>query len=214
MATTPLSRNVRFAAFEVDVRSRELRKHGLRIRLQEQPFRVLELLLDRPGELITREEFQRRLWPADTFVDFELGLNTAVKRLRQALGDSADTPRFIETLPRRGYRFIFPVPLSSSISDDRAGTNAVVNAQPQNECGDPVSVAESARVQRTRTKWIATGLALVLAASGSVAVYLARRQAIRSDMEIHSIAGTAAGEPIRRSRAGVLCRRYDRRDDH
>jgi TolB-like protein/DNA-binding winged helix-turn-helix (wHTH) protein/tetratricopeptide (TPR) repeat protein len=109
MATAPLPRVVRFAVFEADLRSRELRKRGVRIRLQEQPFRVLELLLDRPGELITREEFQRRIWPADTFVDFELGLNTAVKRLRQALGDSADTPRFIETLPRRGYRFVAPV---------------------------------------------------------------------------------------------------------
>lgn len=188
MATAPLSRTVRFAAFEVNLRSRELRKHGLRIRLQEQPFRVLELFLDRPGELITREEFQRRIWPADTFVDFELGLNTAVKRLRQALGDSADTPRFIETLPRRGYRFIFPVTLDSPTSDDRAGTNAVVNAQPPIECADPASVTELARVRRTRTKWIATGLALVLAASGSAAVYLARRQTIRPDMQIHSIA--------------------------
>ena len=109
METIRLPRVVRFGVFEADRRSRELRKHGLRIKLHEQPFRVLELLLERPGELITREEFQRHIWPADTLVDFEQGLNVAMKRLRQALGDSADVPRFVETLPRRGYRFIAPV---------------------------------------------------------------------------------------------------------
>src|SRR5207248_8530593 len=107
--THPVQPVVRFGAFEADWRSRELRKHGVRIKLREQPFRVLELLLERPGELITREELHRQIWPADTFVDFESGLNTAINRLRQALGDSADSPRFIETLPRRGYRFVFPV---------------------------------------------------------------------------------------------------------
>src|ERR1700751_880562 len=99
----------RFGIFEADFRAGELRRHGARIRLQDQPFQVLALLLAKRGELVTREELQSKLWPADTFVDFEHGLNAAVKRLRDALGDSADNPRFIETLARRGYRFIAPV---------------------------------------------------------------------------------------------------------
>jgi TolB-like protein/DNA-binding winged helix-turn-helix (wHTH) protein len=102
-------RLIRFGTVEVDLRAGELRKNGVKIKLQEQPFQILAMLLERPGELVTREELQRRLWSADTFVDFEHSLATAVKKLREALGDSADNPRFIETLPKRGYRFIAPV---------------------------------------------------------------------------------------------------------
>src|SRR5689334_8827801 len=101
--------SVRFASFELDVRSRELRRGGHRVRLQDQPFEILRLMLERPGDVITREELQQRLWPEGTFVDFEHSLNAAVKRLRTALGDDADNPRFVETLPRRGYRFIAPL---------------------------------------------------------------------------------------------------------
>ncbi|HST08871.1 MAG TPA: winged helix-turn-helix domain-containing protein [Terriglobales bacterium] len=97
---------VRFADFEVDVRVGELRKHGRRLRLQEQPLRVLAMLLDRPGELVSREELRLSLWPADTFVDFDHGLNSAVARLREKLNDSAEAPRYVETVPRKGYRFI------------------------------------------------------------------------------------------------------------
>src|SRR5437016_11819076 len=100
---------LRFGVFEVDVRSGELRKQGVRIKLQEQPFHVLTVLLQRPGEVVTREELRSENWSADTFVDFDNSLNTAINKLREALGDSADNPRFIETLPRRGYRFITPV---------------------------------------------------------------------------------------------------------
>jgi DNA-binding winged helix-turn-helix (wHTH) protein len=99
----------RFGVFEVDVRSGELRKQGVRIKLQEQPFHILTVLLQRPGEVVTREQLRSENWPADTFVGFDNGLNTAINKLREALGDSADNPRFIETLPRRGYRFIAPV---------------------------------------------------------------------------------------------------------
>ena len=110
MALEVRSRSIlRFGVFEVDVRAGELRKQGLRIRLQEQPFHVLTILLERPGEVVTREELRSQNWPADTFVDFDNSLNTAINKLREALGDSADNPRFIETLPRRGYRFIAPV---------------------------------------------------------------------------------------------------------
>lgn len=100
---------LRFSVFEVDLRAAELRKHGLRIKLQHQPFQILTMLLEHPGELLTREELRQELWSADTYVDFDLSLNKAINKLRGALGDSAESPRFIETLPRRGYRFIAPV---------------------------------------------------------------------------------------------------------
>jgi DNA-binding winged helix-turn-helix (wHTH) protein len=102
----PPLRRVRFAAFELDVRSGELRKHGVRIRLQEQPFQVLLMLLERPGEVVLREEIRKRLWPNDTIVEFAPSINNAIQRLRDALGDSADSPRYLETVARRGYRFI------------------------------------------------------------------------------------------------------------
>ena len=108
--TSPRVRVFRFGVFEANVYSGELRKHGIRLRLQEQPFQILALLLERPGELVTREELRQRLWPSDTFVDFDHGLNTAVNKLREALNDSAATPRFVETLARRGYRYIGPPP--------------------------------------------------------------------------------------------------------
>jgi TolB-like protein/DNA-binding winged helix-turn-helix (wHTH) protein/Tfp pilus assembly protein PilF len=101
--------SLRFGAYEFDLRSGELRKHGIRIKLQEQPCQILAILLEHRGEMVTREQLQHRLWPSDTFVDFDHGLNTAVMRLREALSDSSDNPRFIETLPRRGYRFLAPV---------------------------------------------------------------------------------------------------------
>src|SRR5688572_1112955 len=100
---------VRFGPFELDLESSELRRHGARVKLQLQPFRVLALLAQRPGRLLTREEIQREVWPDGTFVDFEQALNFCIRQIRSALGDQANTPRFIETLPRRGYRFIAPV---------------------------------------------------------------------------------------------------------
>ena len=100
---------VRFGVFEADPRSGELRKNGIKLKVQDQPFQVLMYLIERSGGVVSREELRQRLWPADTFVDFDHGLNTAINKLRDALGDSATSPRFIETLPRRGYRFIAPV---------------------------------------------------------------------------------------------------------
>jgi DNA-binding winged helix-turn-helix (wHTH) protein len=101
-------RIVRFGVFELDLAAGELRKNGARVRLQEQPFQVLALLLECGGDVVTREEMRQKLWPADTFVDFDHSLNTAVNKLRETLGDSASSPRYIETLARRGYRFIAP----------------------------------------------------------------------------------------------------------
>ena len=109
LSANPSARVIRFSTFEVDLQTRELRQRGQKVRLQEQPFQILAALLERPGEVVTREELRARLWPADTFVDFDHSLNAAIKRLRDALGESADTPIFIETLARRGYRFIAPV---------------------------------------------------------------------------------------------------------
>lgn len=103
------NQRVRFATFEVDMKSGELRRNGSRIRLQEQPFQILAVLLERPGDVVTREELRGRLWPADTYVDFDHSLNAAVRRLRDALGDSAENPRFVETVARRGYRLLVPV---------------------------------------------------------------------------------------------------------
>ena len=100
---------LRFDAYQVDLRTGELRKHGRKIRLAGRPFQILALLLEQPGELLTRKELQERLWPADTYVDFEHGVNAAVQTLRRALCDSHKNPRYIETLPRRGYRFIATV---------------------------------------------------------------------------------------------------------
>ena len=102
-------RLLRFSVFEVDLRTGELRKQGLKVKLQGQPFQVLAMLLERPGELVTREEIREKLWPGDTFIDFEHSVNNSIKRVREALGDDAAAPRFIETLPRHGYRFIAPV---------------------------------------------------------------------------------------------------------
>jgi len=112
--STERSKVARFGLFEIDLISGELRKEGARVRLQEQPFRVLTMLLERPGEMITREEMRTRLWPSDTFVDFDHGLNTAVNKLREALGDAAANPRFVQTVARRGYRFIAPVQQNGS----------------------------------------------------------------------------------------------------
>jgi len=99
-------RFARFGSFEADLQERKLTKSGYRIRLQEQPFRILALLLERPGQIVTREEIRQRLWSHDTFVEFDDALNTAVRKLRESLNDSADNPRFLETIPRRGYRFV------------------------------------------------------------------------------------------------------------
>ena len=100
---------MRFGAFEVDLSAREIRKSGMRLRLQGQPLQILLLLLESPGQVVSRDLIREQLWAADTFVDFEHSLNTAIKKLRQTLGDDADNARFVETLPRRGYRFIAPV---------------------------------------------------------------------------------------------------------
>src|SRR6185369_10181782 len=112
------SRILRFGLYEVDLRSGELRKDGIRVKLQEQPLQVLTLLLRQPGEIVTREEIQREIWGGETFVDFDHGLNKAISKLREALNDSPSSPRFIETVARRGYRFLAPVSMAQSTSSN------------------------------------------------------------------------------------------------
>ena len=135
MATPSPPRRYRFGAFEADGATGELRRQGIRIKLNAQPFQVLFLLLERPGELLTREEISRELWPNGTFVDYEHGVNSAVNRIREALGDTAGSPRFVETLARRGYRFVAPVERIGLIED---------LAAPASEAPAPVSVTSEA----------------------------------------------------------------------
>src|SRR5215470_6621287 len=141
---------IRFGIFEVDLPAGRIRGNGMRIRLQDQPFQVLAMLLERPGEVVTREDLRARLWPADTFVDFDHGLNAAVKRLRDALGDSAENPRFVETLARRGYRFLAPVEFPS------VGTAAAQTL--------PAGRSKATVTSKSRWRLVAAGIVAVLLA--------------------------------------------------
>src|SRR5579884_2024119 len=140
MSATSAGRTFRFGVYEADERTGELRKQGQRLRVPGQPFGILVLLLERPGELVTREEIRRHIWPADTFVDFDHNLNSAINKLRQALSDSAASPRYIETLSRRGYRFLAPVEViddaGAAVVRGREVTPAVVAQTPQREPSD------------------------------------------------------------------------------
>jgi eukaryotic-like serine/threonine-protein kinase len=149
MQPSPASpNNLRFGLFEVDLTTGELRKRGRKVMLQEQPFKLLALLLRRPGELVTREELQQALWPGDTFVEFDESLNKAIQKLRQALGDSPDNPHFIETIPRRGYRFITPV---ERVEPD----GQAEEPHPPDADQGALSPTTARRLHRERTLWIA-----------------------------------------------------------
>ncbi len=148
--TTPSGR-VRFDPFELDLSSGELSRRRRRIRLQPHPFQVLALLLEQPGKVVTREELHRKLWPTDTFVDFEAGLNTAIKKLREALADSPESPRFVETLPRRGYRFIAPVHRAPEGPLQDSGTRSSVSR------ASPVRMGS-----RSQALWIAALVVVAL----------------------------------------------------
>ncbi len=172
---TNASRRVRAGLFEIDLGAAELRKNGHRVPIQEQPFRVLTLLLEHPGEVVTREELQARVWSADTYVGFDEGINTAIRKLRLAFGDSAENPRFIETLPRRGYRFIAPVSETrpfepgSKASSGVTGTDAEAGETPAR------SKEQDGRLIPVRV-WLwklALGLAILFLILGT-SLYLAR----------------------------------------
>lgn len=154
MATSIHGRKVRFGAYLVDFRSEELFKHGIRIKLQDQPFQILTILLESPGELVSREELRRKLWSEETFVDFDAGLNAAVRKLRDALSESAEAPRFIETLPRHGYRFIAQV---EAVPEPRPPEESPPPAKPTMEISPPQFVSplavEEARTMRSGVVW-------------------------------------------------------------
>jgi Tol biopolymer transport system component/DNA-binding winged helix-turn-helix (wHTH) protein len=154
---------IRFGIFEVDLQSGELRRQGFKVKLQEQPLQVLVMLLERPGEVVPREDLQRKLWPGDTFVDFERGLNRAINKLREALGDDAESPRFIETLPRRGYRFLAPVDTAGKREPEGAGARqlAIVPSDRSHQLEDTVAAAA---VRRRRVlPWVVAGVVAVVA---------------------------------------------------
>ncbi len=158
------TRRVRFGPFEADLRSCELRKDGLKVKLQDQPFQVLAMLIQRPGEMIPRKEFREKLWPADIFVDFDTGLNTAIKKLREALSDSSDEPRYIETLPRRGYRLIVPVEnLEAQQGTDVEGPASLANGQ---QIAEPVlpTIPRPTHLKPRFLYWRNTAVALVVLA--------------------------------------------------
>jgi Tol biopolymer transport system component/DNA-binding winged helix-turn-helix (wHTH) protein len=157
--------SVRFSVFEVDLRTRELRKHGVRLKIQEQPFQVLEALVERPGELVTRQELQRRIWGAETIVDFDQSLNRAVNKLRDALGDGAESPRFVETVPRRGYRFIGdlePAPVQDVPPTSNAG---------------PVQAGSGTHASR-RMRWLVAAAGVVSFAAVA-SIWMARNNRVR-----------------------------------
>ena len=188
MESPERNRKARFGAFEADLRSGELRKHGIRLKLQDQPFQVLELLLEHPGDVVTREELRQKLWPGDTFVDFDTGLNSAVKKLRDVLGDSTEEPRYIETVPRHGYRFIAPV-------ENGAG-RAPAALEPQVAAVLPSQPPP--RLWNKRRVAVAMGVAVLLIV-GSLAVwrvYFARPVLTGTDVILVTNFINKTGDPI------------------
>jgi TolB-like protein/DNA-binding winged helix-turn-helix (wHTH) protein/Flp pilus assembly protein TadD len=181
-----LPEQVSFGQFRLDLRTRELFKNGDTFNLQEQPFLVLKALLEQPGQLVTREELIQRLWSADTFVDFEHSLNKAVKRLREALHDSAEEPRFIETLPRRGYRFIGTLATIPNVTPDSPATD------PKTEGAKQPPIVSSPQSLRGHTAALMSALALVLVVSAAGLWLAVRREqnshAITKDAPIRSLA--------------------------
>jgi Tol biopolymer transport system component/DNA-binding winged helix-turn-helix (wHTH) protein len=175
---------VQFGLFEVDLRAGELRRNGSKVRLQDQPFQVLTLLLERPGQLVTREELQASLWPADTFVDFDHGLNAAIKRLRDALGDSAENPRFVETLARRGYRFL-----------------ALVNRGPQEIVSAPPALSqtrqETSATPQPRRQWrLPVAVAAVLMLGISAGWHAGHRSAAAVRFTERRLTGNPENDPV------------------
>jgi DNA-binding winged helix-turn-helix (wHTH) protein len=175
-----------FGLFELDLRAGELRRHGRKVKLQEQPFQVLSQLLEKPGEIVTREELRSRLWPADTFVDFDHSLNAAIRRLRDALGDSAENPTFVETVARRGYRFLAPVSLGRANGNGSVETPAALT----------VAIPASAHSRRW---WILAGLAVLVLVVFGVALgfLLLRRMVVILPSPMRPVSTFARSTPVK-----------------
>ena len=167
------SQVLRFGAFEVDSRARELRKQGVRIRLQDQPFQILRFLVERSGEVVTRDELRQKIWPSSVYIDFDHGLNNAIARLRDALGDAAGTPRFIETLPRHGYRFICPVESAQSAPRPLNNEATVIN---ETQSVTPIPLTGAAPLWNKRRRAVASGIVTLLVALGLLAYQWLARQ--------------------------------------
>jgi eukaryotic-like serine/threonine-protein kinase len=190
MEAAPQTRKTRFGPFEVDLRSGEIHKHGIRLKLQDQPFQVLALLLEHSGDVVTRDELRRKLWPGDTFVDFDTGLNSAIKKLRDVLSDSADEPRYIETLPRRGYRFI------ASVENGPRPASAPIELR--------VVPAPVPNLRKPHTLWykrrivVAAGIAalLVVAALAAWRVFFSRPVLTEADVILVASFINKTGDPI------------------
>ncbi len=183
-----------------DLRSGELQKQGRKIRLEGQPVQVLMCLLENPGELVTREELHRKLWPEDTFVNFEHGLNAAVKRLRQALNDSADNPRFVETLPRRGYRFIAPIQVVSGNvvpGSEAVPTPSAANPLPEGIDQEQVDSSDTPLVSEPSAPAARMEDARPRSAPGARNLY-SRNDSLQEPRARHSIScGPSSGKPVR-----------------
>src|SRR6201987_2682780 len=188
MTTEPTTRSriVRFGTFEANLNTRERRKGGVRIKLHGQPFEILVMLLERPGKLVTREDLQQRLWPTDTFVDFDHGVNTAINRLRETLGDSAENPRFVETVPRRGYRFIAPVESQASAPSG----SSVVPAGTSSSGATPAGTQVVSRAFGRRAKVLASALVVATALVAVLSLSSVRERLFgrRSPPHIQSLA--------------------------
>src|SRR6266404_3191774 len=190
MAIAIPSGRVRFATFEVDLRSGELHKQGIKIKLHDQPFQVLTMLLEHPGELVTREQLHQKLWPADTFVDFDVGLNSAIKRLRDALGDSAEKPRYIETLPRRGYRFIARI--------ENGNGDLPAPAAVEQDFVPVLPARRTSKLWNKRRIVVTAGVAafLIVAAIASWRVFFARPALAETDVILLASFVNKTGDPI------------------
>jgi DNA-binding winged helix-turn-helix (wHTH) protein len=187
------SQVIHFATFEVDLQAQELRKAGLRLKLTGQPFQVLAILLEQPGTVVTREGLQKRLWP-DTFVDVDHNLNTAINKIREALGDSSENPRFVETLPRRGYRFIAPITVNGKV------TAGVAHAAENSPTGGTESAA--------RRRLYASALlgAFILLAAGGLWIYKRRETSAPSPQRMLTRRWAAALERDEATRKSLILR--------
>jgi len=187
MEATARTRGTRFGAFEVNLRSGELYKHGIRLKLQDQPFQLLAILLEHSSDVVSREELRQKLWPADTFVDFDTGLNSAIKKLRDVLGDSAEEPRYVETLPRRGYRFI------AHVENGAPPTLVVVETRPPAQPAGPVR-----KLWNRRSLIVASSAAALLTVAALVAwrFFLSRPALTETDVILLASFVNKTGDPI------------------
>ena len=184
---------IRFSVFEVDRESGELFKQGRKVRLQGQPFELLVALLERPGEVVTREELRQRVWPSDTAGDFDHGLNRAVNKVREALGDSAETPRFVETLPRRGYRFIGAIQVANGVVN--ASVAEAVAPQP----ALPASLEPAADKSTRKKAWIPLAVAAALTVTAAWIWFADRRGAEKGPIQIQQLTTNSNENPIQQA---------------